>query len=113
MKTFKRVRAEMIRIELPREGLEPWIHVVTQVVEKEQESGKVLNVIPRDDNIHRRLTEIGSSTITFSDPLLGGTVTLSGHGVAQAITEFCLLWMQERYGGEISEDHELIVTSGD
>ena len=103
-----KLRSQQIIIETPREDAEAWVHIIVQEVVKD-EDGKVLNIIPRSNQIHKTATEIAFETYLFDDPILGKTgETISGVGLYNAIASCVRLWMIEKFGGVVIDD-ELII----
>ena len=103
-----KLRASKITIEMPREDGEVWIHVTVQKVIKDDD-GKVLNIIPRFENVSTPLRNIAYNTYTFQDLILGKSVDISGYGVASALTVSILRLLQEKYGGEVDYKGDLII----
>jgi hypothetical protein len=101
----KRIRAEKISIELPREGDHPWINIVVQIVIKDND-GNILNVLPRYDMIHKDAYEIATDITQAGDPVTQQMNTISVAGIDSALTNFVHKWLQEHYGGEVINNPE-------
>ena len=95
-----KLRAQQIVIDIPREGEEAWIHVVIQEVQKDT-TGKVLNIIPRHEFLHKSGVEIAQEVYDYADPILGTHGNISGYGLQLAIASAVTKWMQDIEGGEM------------
>jgi len=90
-------RASKIIIDIPKEDSEPWVHVTIDLLLKD-DNEITQNVIPRVAYISKPLSEIASEMYDFNDPILQKDNTLSGYGLAQAISSYVNTRMKEKYG---------------
>jgi len=88
----KKLRAQRMTLDMPREGLPVWTNVTLQVVIKDADY-QTVQVIDRVRSISRQFDQFAQHTVTITDPITGQTVTLSGAGVGLAISEFVKGWM--------------------
>jgi len=92
----EKLRASKISIEIPKPDSDPWVHIT--VNKMFMEDGKLVQNEPRFDHISAPLTAIGLNTFTFIDPVLKSEVTISGYGLAQAITAYVSEEFTKKYG---------------
>lgn len=106
MKTW--VRVQQIYIDHPTENSQPWLHVILQEVDKDEE-GRILQTRARTDHIHRKGTpEIMGSTVTFIDPLTGVEHTMTKMGVFSALLSAIKEFAQENFPSiYIGDDFEM------
>jgi len=90
------LRASKITIEIPKPTSVPWVHIT--VNKMFIEDGELIQNEPRFDHISEPLTTVGLNMFTFMDPVLGQEVTVSGYGLAQAITSYVSDEFVKRYG---------------
>jgi len=88
----KKLRAQRMTLDMPREGLPVWTNVTVQVVVKDADY-QTVQIIDRVLNISRQFDEFAQNTVTITDPITGQPITLSGAGVGLAISEFVKGWM--------------------
>ena len=82
----KKFRASRINLDMPREGDPPWVNVIVQVNIKDADY-QTVQVIDRVGNITRKLEDFAPETVTIDDPVMGQQVTISGAGVALAVSK--------------------------
>ncbi|CAB4197569.1 hypothetical protein UFOVP1309_22 [uncultured Caudovirales phage] len=90
--TTKKFRASRIGLDIPREGDPAWVNVIVQVNIKDADY-KTVQVIDRADNITRKLEDFAQDTVSFTDPITGAPIIISGAGVGMSISEFVKTWM--------------------
>jgi hypothetical protein len=103
---MKKVRSEKIVIDLPRENTEPWIEIITQIVEKD-DSANIIAEYPRHSVIHRKAQDVAYELTTIYDPITNEMITISGYGVQMALTRFITRWMANDLHGEITYNQKL------
>lgn len=97
----KKLRAQQIVIDLPREGQEAWVNIVIQEVIR-SEDGEVVNIIPRANFIHKTAQDIAYDVVQFNDLVLGReNYNISGYGLYSAIQSAVTKWMMDEFGGEV------------
>jgi hypothetical protein len=106
---IEKIRAQQVTIDLPTEEAEPWVRAVIQRVMKDPETYETNQTVDRIDAVHRRLSDFAMMQQTFTDPVTGGSVTLSGVGCGQAIIAFVKAWMLEDFPGYVENIHGDIV----
>jgi hypothetical protein len=114
MKTL--VRVQQIYIDHPTENSQPWLHVILQEVDKDEE-GKTVSTRARTEHIHRKgVPEIMGSNTTFIDPLTGQQHEMTKMGVffalLGAIKEFATEDFPSYYLGEDGEMYKGEITYG-
>lgn len=93
---MKKVRANKISIETPKEGAEPWIRVEVQFVEK---TDTVYNVTDRYDSFNRRLSDVMDEAVPIITAIDGSTITVGDIGVH--LTLVISTWLAKRYNATI------------
>ncbi len=106
-----KLRTQQIVIDIPRENEDAWIHIMIQEVIKNK-NGKVLNIIPRHEFLHRSGGEVITEIYKYHDPILGEDRDISGYGLQLAIQAAVLKWMHDEEGGAIING-ELIIKGDD
>lgn len=89
-------RASKIAIEVPKEESEPWVHLTINKMFKD-EGGKLINEIPRFGYISKPLSQVAMNSYEFLDPVSKQYNTISGYGLAQAITSYVDKHLKEKY----------------
>ncbi len=103
-----KLRASKITLEMPKEDGEVWVHVTIQKVIR-NDSGNIINIIPRFESVSTPLRDIAFNSYTFQDLILQKEVDISGYGVASALTVAILKLLQDKYGGEVDYKGDLIL----
>ena len=96
--TTRKLRAQKITLDMPREGQPVWADIVIQVVVKDAEY-KTTQVIDRVYKINRIFGDFAATLVTITDPITGQQPTISGAGVGQGISELVRGWMLEEIAG--------------
>lgn len=97
---MKKIRSMKITIDLPTESSQVWTQVILQKVIK-TEQGVVIQTIDDVERITKPLPAFAMQMINITDPVTQQNITISGAGVAQAITQAILEWMHEKFEGAI------------
>jgi len=103
-----KLRVSKLTLEMPKEDSEVWLHITVQKVIKD-DLGVTTNIIPRFDYISKPLSEVYMDVYKYQDIMLGGVFSISGVGIAQALTSAVLDFMQDKYGGVVTSNGDLIV----
>jgi hypothetical protein len=106
---IEKIRAQQVTIDLPTEEAEPWVRAIIQRVMKNPETYQTVQTVDRVDAVHRRLSDFATMVQTFTDPVTGASVTLSGVGCGQAIIAFVKAWMLEDFFDYVENTHGDIV----
>lgn len=99
----QRVRAEKIIIDVPLSESEPWITLPIQRLVTEDD-GTIVQVIPRDSQVYRKLTDVATQFIQAPDPVTGQMNTVSVAGLGALVTVAAAIFMAEDYDGTIDEE---------
>jgi hypothetical protein len=99
----EKLRASKIAIEIPKPDSEPWVHITVNKMFY-NDSGDLISNVPRFDYISKPLSQIGMDMYTFMDPVLQSNSTVSGYGLAEAITSYVDLVLKDKYGSEVNND---------
>ena len=103
-----KLRASKIAIETPKEGSETWVHITVQQVIKD-DNEKVINIIPRYDYISIPLDKFGMGVYSGHDPVTQSDISASGYGIAGLIASVVIGKMEEKYGGTVTAQGDLLV----
>lgn len=104
-----RLRTSKVSIETPKIDSEPWVHITVQQV-IEDDNGKILNIIPRYNYISKPLSEIAMDIDTFIDPVLQKENSISGAGMATALTIIISKWINNEHNGTILPDGSIAIS---
>lgn len=103
-----RLRTQQLYIDLPTPDSEPWINLIVQRVEMDDDYNTI-NVVDRWGQVNARMTNIAWNTYTFSDPLSSELGCISILGMSDAITNFGVDLIMQKYGGTLDDRGYLIV----
>lgn len=87
-----KLRAQQIQIDLPVEGAYVWVRAILQRVVK-NEDYQTIQTVDRVEQVNRMAENFQMEIRSFTDPVTGQQVTLSGAGLAMSVSEFCKGWM--------------------
>lgn len=105
----KKIRAQQITLELPTEGAEVWVRAMIQAVYKDADY-QTVQTVDRTSALHRRFSEFVLQVETVSDPVTGQTTTLSGAGLALAVSAFVKAWiLQDTPGATLNAADDIIL----
>ena len=93
----EKLRSSKITIEIPKVDSEPWVHVTVNKMFLDDD-GEMTNNQPRFDYISKPLSSVGTEIYTFMDPVTQQEVTISGYGLASAITSYVKNTIEEKHG---------------
>ena len=102
---MKKIRAQKIEIDMPKDGSEPWIRVIVQEIIDDQNDNLPAQMIDRYAQMYRRLSKVQAQMVTFVDPLTQQEHTVSIAGIAVAMTVGVQEWLVEDHDGTIVDDH--------
>lgn len=102
-----RLRGQQIIIDLPKPESEPWVDLITQRVEMDDEY-TVQNIVDRYGRIYKQLSTVATESVTITDPVYG-EITISAAGVAAGITALAVNWIMEDYGGSLDDNGYVII----
>ena len=94
-----KLRTQQVIIDMPKEGEDIWLHVTLQKVDKDTETGKIINTSPRNNEIHKTVSKYQADLFTFFDPVQQKEITISGAGMHMAFAEAILGWTAEDFNG--------------
>ena len=106
MKT--QIRAQKISIDRPTPGSEPWVNIIIQRVELDDDY-KVLNVVDRWDQVSERLDRMYMDVHEYNDPVTQEPGKVSVAGLADVITKVAIAMMISRCGGTVDERGYIIL----
>ena len=104
----KKIRAQQITLELPTEGAEVWVRAMIQTVYKDS-NYQTIQTVDRTASLHRRFSEFALQSETVHDPVTGQTTTLSGAGLALAVSAFVKTWILEATPGSVLNAEDDII----
>lgn len=102
-----KLRAQQITIDIPRSTSEPWVLITVQRVELNPD-GSDLHVIDRWGTVNQKLANRYFDILPVHDPIDPGYDFISVAGIASAIKVAAVLWIQEKYGGTVDAEGNLI-----
>lgn len=105
----KKIRAQQITLELPTEGAEVWVRAVVQAVYKDADY-RTVQTVDRTSALNRRFSEFVLQVETVSDPVTGAQLTISGAGLALAVSAFVKAWiLQDTPGATLNAADDIIL----
>lgn len=102
-----RLRAQQIIIDLPRVNSEPWVNVIVQRVELDEE-GRDDNVVDRWGSLNKRLSEFALDTYAYFEAIPVESGRISGYAMSDAVAQAVIQWMAEKYNGTIIDGNVLV-----
>lgn len=93
MPIVTQIRARNISIDMPADGMDPWIQVVLDKVERDSATGKVLRLYDRWGVIHQKLSSVAFEPVDVGD--VG--ISLNVLQVSEIIRAVVVKWMLARY----------------
>jgi hypothetical protein len=90
--TTRKLRAQKIVLDMPREGQPIWVNISIQACIKDN-GYNTIQVVDRRYQIARSFDDFAASLITIVDPVTGNEITLSGAALGQGISELVRSWM--------------------
>jgi hypothetical protein len=95
---IKILRTQQLYIDLPTPGSEPWLNIIVQYVEMD-DNYKPLNVVDRWGQVNVRVATVALNTYPNADPVPVPQGMISGAGIAQALTMAAIELIISKYGG--------------
>ena len=93
-----KLRTQQVIIDMPKEGQDIWLHITLQQVDKD-EDGNIVNVSPRNQQIHKTVSGTATEIHTIFDPVLQKDITISGAGIHMALADAILNWTVDDFDG--------------
>lgn len=106
MKT--RLRTQQIYIDLPTPDSEPWLNIIVQRVEMD-DNYQTKNIVDRWGAVNERLSKIATNIYPYSDPLQPPQCYISVAGLGEALTIAAMDLIIKKYGGTIDEHGYIMV----
>jgi hypothetical protein len=107
MKT--RLRTQQIYIDLPTPESEPWLNIIVQRVEMD-DNYQTKNIVDRWGAVNERLSKIAMNVYPYTDLLQPPQGYISVAGLGEALTIAAMDLIIKKYGGTIDE-HGFIMVS--
>jgi hypothetical protein len=98
----RRLRTQQLYIDLPTPDSEPWLNLIIQMVEMDDNYNTV-NVVDRWGQVNARLSSIAWSTYLYTDPIPHEDGHISVVGIGDAITVLGVELIIQKYGGYLDE----------
>lgn len=105
---MNKIRSQQIVIDLPTEAGEVWVRSTLQKCIKDDATYATRQVIDRVGYVHRAASEIAFQMITFTDPVTGQNLTVSGAGAATLIRDMVSSWILQDRGGVLNAHGDII-----
>lgn len=106
---IRRLRTQQIIIDLPRTEAEPWIHLIVQLVDTDEDTGEDINVVDRYGRVSKKLSEVATDIIQYEDAVLQHSDNMSTLGLSDAISRMAVTWIIGKYGGAVDERGYIVV----
>jgi len=106
MKTI--LRTQQLYIDWPTIDSEPWLNVIIQMVETDDQF-KPINCVDRWGQVSARVSTIARKTYPFNDPLAQSVGEISISGIATALTAAVIDLIIQKYGGKLDFDSGYII----
>ena len=105
-----KLRTQKISISIPRINSEPWVYLIVQRVELD-ENGKEINVVDRWGTVNKQLSAVATDVFTYFEPIPvpNPANMISAFAIADAIKVVAVHWIQEKYGGTINQDGDVVL----
>jgi len=95
---IKILRTQQLYIDLPTPGSEPWLNIIVQYVEMDNDY-KPLNVVDRWGQVNARVMSLVTNAYPNNDPVPVPAGMISGAGITQALTMAAIELIISKYGG--------------
>jgi len=95
---IKILRTQQLYIDLPTPGSEPWLNIIVQYVEMDNDY-KPINVVDRWGQVNARVATMAMNAYPNADPVPVPDGMISGAGIAQALTMAAIELIVSKYGG--------------
>ena len=105
----KILRTQQLYIDLPTPGSEPWLNIIVQYVEMNDELTKALNVVDRWGQVNAQVSAMAMNAYPNADPVPVPAGMISGAGIAQALTVAAIELIVDKYGGTFDPASGFIV----
>lgn len=103
-----RLRTQQLLIDLPTPDSEPWLNIIVQRVEMDDEYN-TLNVVDRWGRVTVPLSSIQSDIYPIADPLNPPAGLVSVAGLADTLTSAAVAEIIKKYGGYVDDNGFIIL----
>jgi hypothetical protein len=107
---IKILRTQQLYIDLPTPGSEPWLNIIVQYVEMDN-NYKPTNVVDRWGQVNVRVATMALNVYPNADPVPVQQGMISGAGITQALTMAAIELIISRYGGTFDSATGYIILS--
>jgi len=105
---IKILRTQQLYIDLPTPGSEPWLNIIVQYVEMD-DNYKPLNVVDRWGQVNARVMSLVTNAYPNNDPVPVPAGMISGAGITQALTMAAIELIVGKYGGTFDPSTGFII----
>lgn len=105
---MKKIRAQHVSIDIPREDSQPYATAIVQTVIKDA-AYNTTQVIDRTHRTGRFVEQFATEVVEIVDPVTGGRIQASGLGVTLLIKAFVGQWLADDFNGVINELGDVII----
>ena len=105
---MKKIRAQKISIDIPKEDSEPYAEVVVQTVIKDA-NYVTTQLIDRSHNTGRFVKHFATQIVTIEDPVTGSIITVSGAGATLIIKAIVGQWLVTDFNGTLNDKLDVII----
>jgi len=102
------LRTQQLFIDLPTPGSEPWVNIIVQRVEYDDQL-QPMNVVDRWGQVNARLSSIALNPYPLNDPVQPAAGMISAAGIAEALTMAAIDLIIKKYGGRYDAATGLIM----
>lgn len=95
---IKILRTQQLYIDLPTPGSAPWLNIIVQYVEMD-DNYKPMNVVDRWGTVNCQVSTVAMNAYPNADPVPVPAGMISGAGIAQALTMAAIELIIGKYGG--------------
>jgi len=104
----KILRTQQLYIDLPTPGSEPWLNIIVQYVDMDDEFTPK-NIVDRWGVVNCQVSTVAMNVYPNADPVSVPQGMISGAGIAQALTMAAIEMIIAKYGGTFDPETGYII----
>lgn len=105
---IEKYRIRVAWIEVPTEEADPLVRASIERLVKNDEY-ETVQTFTWSEYLHRRLSEVATQMLTFTDPVSLQPITISAAGMAAGIKAFLTHWMLQNIPGTVINERGDVV----
>lgn len=94
----KILRTQQLYIDLPKPGAEPWLNIIVQYVEADDDY-KPMNVVDRWGTVNAQVSSMAMNVYPLNDPVPVPAGSISGGGIVNSLSVAVIGLIIAKYGG--------------